>query len=170
MNFGQPGCGKSTALLAALSAAGLPTSPLVREGLVAYHALEGGRLVVLGDYSSDALFPGVDRLSHSVPPHARVLAAAKLAAGATVVFEGDRLFNSKMIQYCLDHQVPHLFVVLAVDGATLAAQRAQRGTPQRSSWLDGRATMLANIQSKFLFVQTVTPAQLHAILTALLPH
>jgi hypothetical protein len=65
--------------------------------------------------------------------------------------------------------VPRLFVVLVVDGATLAAQRAQRGMPHRSTWLDVRATMLANIQSKFPFVQTVISAQLQAILTALLP-
>ena len=136
---------------------------------MAYHALDGGRLVVQGDYSSDTLFPGVDRLSHSAPPHARALVASKLAAAATVVFEGDRLFNGKMIQYCLDHQLPHLFVILAVDGATLAAQRMQRGTPQHGGWLDGRATMLANIQSAFPFVQTVTPAQLQAILCALTP-
>lgn len=106
--------------------------------------------IVLGDYSQ-GIFGGTDKLSMAVQPVALKIIqswAIGLDDGWTVLFEGDRLFNSSFIQSL--QSTPNLdcsWVVLQTEEDILKQRHKDRNDGQKENWLAGRKTKLANIQA-----------------------
>jgi hypothetical protein len=165
---GIPGSGKSHAIRQVLKATG--PGQLVRQpGVPTHHVLRKGSIIILGDYSDEkAAFPGTDRLSFSVQPSAESFISSAVKSGAVVVFEGDRLFNSRTIEFAKAKRLPHRFLVLQVPAGCRTRQAALRGHPQSATFLKRCTTKLAHISQRHPGVQIVTQQQLARVLRDLI--
>lgn len=103
-------------------------------------------VAILGRYDEDpkqVQFPGTDRLSMSIAPTAREWIAED-PMGRNVLFEGDRLGNLKMADWCIAQGYDFLLVVIEVHEAVLAARRREERV-QRDAFVKGQATKVANL-------------------------
>ena len=148
---GEPATGKSTIMRRVLELLG-PGSPFAH-GLCRFtlHSSVAGHPVsVLGMYEGEG-FPGTDRLSMGVQPHA-VSYLRSLSGPATVVFEGDRLFNGKFLTAAKGCGPLEVYVI-ETDPALLSMRHAlARADTQSETWLAGRRTKVANIKRDFKHV------------------
>lgn len=114
---------------------------------------------VLGEYDGQ-IFAGTDRLSMDAQKHMPDFLAYifQLRSKVVVLFEGDRLFNTKMITLLNDvvgaENVAK--VCLAVSEDTLRKRHNKRGDSQSGSWLKGRATKIQNTVNAFPDMMTWT--------------
>lgn len=139
---GEPGAGKST-LMKRLIDHYKPTPKYDAVKLVPY--LQAGNLYILGKYEEGEVFSGTDRMSMAVQPEA-VKFLATLPEDATVMYEGDRLFNSSFLEHCNANYV--LKVIYLGTHPQVRQQRYKdRGSEQNETWLRGRETKVANILS-----------------------
>lgn len=103
-------------------------------------------VAILGRYDEDpkeVQFPGTDRLSMSIAPTVREWIAED-PMGRNVLFEGDRLGNLKMADWCIAQGYDFLLVVIAVNADILARRRAAERV-QRDAFVKGQATKVANL-------------------------
>jgi len=160
---GEPATGKTTLMQRVFP--DLPSTPVHKIRLLKYHELmRGGRLVaVMGDYSG-GIFGGTDKLSMAVLPEflsvLRVWSMERHMRGASVVFEGDRLFGRKTVlavqemkdEFPLGERVRDKWIVLTTDPGELEQRHASRGDTQSASWLQGRATKAKRLLDEFRFI------------------
>lgn len=141
---GEPGTGKSALVARLIHKYGL--NQVAKYGTCYMHVGEGlPGLYVLGRYDDPAhAFPGTDRLSMAVITDALQFIGSKRSG--VVVFEGDRLFNSKFIDGAQVDE--RLVLLLHTTPSVLKARRearAEKGNNQTATFLKGRATKYRNL-------------------------
>lgn len=103
---------------------------------------------ILGKY--DPWYPrkgyamGTDLLSMAVQPQAeKFISNTK----SFVLFEGDRLFTGKFLDYIINQGKSCLFIILEAEQDTLNKRYEDRGSNQSDKFLNGRRTKYENIWS-----------------------
>jgi molybdopterin-guanine dinucleotide biosynthesis protein len=135
---GYPGSGKSTIvrrMIELLEKQG-HTFKSERKGIVSW--MESKELIILGTYAPSETFPGTDRFPLNVQPEAQKFLLSKASGGKVIFFEGDRLFNEKMLAFLEEH----FEVVLCIVSMSrkLLEQRRNARSEQNVSWRKGRET------------------------------
>lgn len=138
---GIPGTGKSTLMKKYMLNKNLEFKELRK--LVSGHVNEN--LVILGDYSNlEHVFPGSDRFSMAVQPEAETFF---LENNKNVVFEGDRIFNNKMLSFIRDNGYDLLIIILEANDKLLQDRYDLRGSDQSDKFISGRKTKYENIKN-----------------------
>lgn len=144
---GEPATGKSCLMDRLMNSFG--EGSCYKSGLLVYHHFAEENAFVLGKYGDGEKFEGTDRLSMAVQPQAFGTLAAwsrdKSFRDATVLFEGDRLFNVSFL-HALD-PLPlrkFWFVTMARD-EELKRRHGHRKDSQSDKWLKGRKKKISNI-------------------------
>lgn len=136
---GIPGTGKTT-LMRKLLNSNISELKEFRK-LVKGH--EYDELIVLGDYSdNDKVFAGSDTFSMAVQPEAEAFFEENMK---NVIFEGDRIFNSKMLEF-IDSRYDLLVVILEADDAVVQERYKERGSEQSDKFINGRKTKYENVK------------------------
>lgn len=157
---GEPATGKSTLVKSIL--AELEPSHAFSFGRMKGHVVKSMNLWILGVYNPDETFPGTDRLSMSVQPHA-VEFLKQLSLGLSpglgvderpasrrpsVLFEGDRLVNGKFLHVCSSMAELQFFVLTTTRGTKDLRHEIRKDT-QSMEFLTGRATKTKNLCAMF---------------------
>jgi len=111
-------------------------------------------------YEGEGYAQGTDRLSMSVQPHAETFFKnldRYSASHSNCIFEGDRLFNLKMLRYLLN-ETNHkcLFLVLDCNSSMLIERYRKRNSNQSAKFIQGRFTKYNNIIHKLKLNVTIT--------------
>jgi dephospho-CoA kinase len=139
---GEPGAGKTTLMKEIIKHYGVePKYDAFK--LVPY--LQKGNIYVLGKYEEGEVFSGTDRMSMAVQPEA-IKFLASLKPGATVFFEGDRLFTSSFLEDCLN-KYDLKIIYLSTHKLVREERYKERGSNQNETWLQGRETKISNIMT-----------------------
>lgn len=141
MIIGEPATGKST-LIRQLMA----SRPWVFQKLkwVPHH--RNNESAILGDYSSSSeMFPGTDRLSMAVQPHARQW--IRESGAQMFLFEGDRLGNLKFIEQLMADGHDLKVIRLMADKHTRQTRSIIQRRAQDSTFLRSRETKLRNMST-----------------------
>jgi len=112
-------------------------------------------LYILGKYANDGnVFQGTDRLSMAVQPDA-VAFFDSLETG-NVIFEGDRLFNGKMLDFLQD-KFPNDFkiLILTVKDSTLDQRHIDRKDDQDDKFKNSRKTKISNIMGSLTLMDYI---------------
>ena len=147
---GEPATGKSAAMQAYITHLRAREDPkLVHFQTCVTTVFEQHQLGILGRYTPGERFPGTDRLSMSVQPHALAyltwLHTSRTPQVRTVVFEGDRLFNLKFFSALRAAGIPYQVLGLQATEATKARRHRLRHDDQREVFLRSRATKVGNV-------------------------
>jgi len=110
-------------------------------------------LYVLGKYEEGELFAGTDRLSMAVQPIAQEFVEE---CQSNILFEGDRLTNSKFYDFLLKQDAKVEFIVLTVENDTMKQRYKDRGSDQSETFLKGRETKIGNILNNFDYMDVTT--------------
>jgi hypothetical protein len=143
--IGQPGAGKTTVLRCTLERLGTDFG-MYRLGLISGRYYPKQNVLVLGKYS-DNPFSGTDCWSHqyykdlhrffqTVPP------------SVTIVGEGNKITTRRFLDTALEYTKDLSLVVLTAPDHLTQERREGRG-PQKSAWVKGIATRVANIQADY---------------------
>lgn len=136
---GVPCVGKSTVMRKLMAASGVWT--FVPQKNLAHHRHEDSGAIILGRYDEEHQFPGTDRLSMGVQPHA--VQALYQHAGA-ILFEGARLGTPSFIRSARESGRDVTVCVLTMSPTALHARReAERVQPEK--FLRTQATKVANL-------------------------
>lgn len=159
---GEPATGKTTLMFKLISMADdwVTCKP---EKLLDAMFSKKLNLYILGKYENDGnLFQGTDRLSMAVQPDAdkffSVLSNAFNLPGHNpgVIFEGDRLFNGKMLDR-LSELFPDAFkvLILTVKNSTLDQRHIDRKDDQDDKFKNSRKTKISNIMSSLTLMDYI---------------
>jgi molybdopterin-guanine dinucleotide biosynthesis protein len=110
---------------------------------------------ILGKYEhGDNAFQGTDRLSMAVQPDA--LAFFESLDDGNVIFEGDRLFNGKMLDF-LQEKFPNDFkvLILTVKNSTLDQRHIDRKDDQDDKFKNSRKTKISNIMGSLTLMDYI---------------
>ena len=114
-------------------------------------------LFVLGKYEEGEKFGGTDRYSMAVQPAAAEFFTETLEDGAKVVYEGDRIFNSKMLNLLNDDPTIDLeIIMLQVEEDEMHDRHVQREDTQSETFIKGRRTKYANISGSFYLMEVTS--------------
>jgi len=115
-------------------------------------------LYILGKYANDGnVFQGTDRLSMAVQPDAENFFADLWdAKDVNVIFEGDRLFNAKLLEK-LSHTFPTGFkiLILRAKDSTLDQRHIDRKDDQDDKFKNSRKTKISNIRSSLVLMDYI---------------
>lgn len=155
--FGTPGVGKSTLVWRLIDAVGESSWREWQIETLRFLHCERLNLSVLGRWTrehdgSRSRYPGADRLSMSVQPHAEKFLEETTSS---VLIEGDRFSNSSFVEHliCLDDQA--LILNLVGDPAIVAERQRTRGDDRTEKFLKARETKYANIRQHPLYSERV---------------
>jgi hypothetical protein len=125
--------------------------------LVTYMQSNKG-LIILGNYSPGETFPGTDRFPMNVQPEAaeflawlqeeNIIALNEGKQGFTVLFEGDRLFNGKILNWFQQAKFDLVLCIVTTEQKLLETRRNERSA-QNETWRKGRATKVDRIAMEF---------------------
>lgn len=150
---GYPGSGKSTIVrrvLEELTKQGYKFLTYKFEKYVTYLRSEQG-LIVLGTYGKNEDFPGTDRFAMNAQPEAMAFLEEFRDITHneyTVLFEGDRLFNAKMLDWLKDNGFSIVLCIVETHWAKLETRRNARSN-QSETWRKGRHTKVDRIIMKY---------------------
>lgn len=114
------------------------------------------KTAVLGRYDDSEPFGGTDRFSMAVQPEAEEFFRKK-AGPMRVVFEGDRLFNSTMLEFLANEPGIELQILLiTADEKLIEDRHVFRKDTQSDVFKKGRETKYNNIRSNFLLMDYIT--------------
>lgn len=119
-------------------------------------------LYILGKYVNDGnVFQGTDRLSMAVQPDAEKFFMELDYAGkpVNVIFEGDRLFNAKLLeQLATGFQDNLKILILKVNNSTLDQRHIDRKDDQDEKFKTSRKTKISNIRSSLVLMDYIEVA------------
>lgn len=119
-------------------------------------------LYILGKYVNDGnVFQGTDRLSMAVQPDAEKFFMELDYDGnpVNVIFEGDRLFNAKMLeQLAAAFQEDFKILILKVKNDTLEQRHIDRKDDQDEKFKTSRKTKISNIRSSLVLMDYIEVA------------
>lgn len=139
---GAPGSGKSTLVKRIMAERQVDQTNFTEVQLVPYHYNKN--LMVLGRYDGEGYAQGTDRMSMAVQPKAIDFLNTLKLHNRTLIFEGDRLFNSSFLEYCVENHDTTI-LVLKTTKAVQASRFIERGSEQNETWLRGRESKVNNI-------------------------
>lgn len=121
------------------------------------------RLYVIGKYErDDNQFQGTDRLSMAVHPQAEKFMTnlaydyANMAdKHINVIFEGDRLFSSKFLEYCQDLADNFSVLILSVDNTLIEQRHIDREDTQSKKFKQSKETKISNIAASFFLMDYI---------------
>lgn len=115
-------------------------------------------LYILGKYADDGnVFQGTDRLSMAVQPDAqKFFDELHYDGDVSVIFEGDRLFNGKMLDF-LQEKFPNDFkvLILTVKDSTLDQRHIDRKDDQDDKFKNSRKTKISNIMGSLTLMDYI---------------
>lgn len=116
-------------------------------------------LYILGKYANDGnVFQGTDRLSMAVQPDAQKFFDELTSDEdpVNVIFEGDRLFNGKMLDF-LQEKFPNDFkvLILTVKDSTLDQRHIDRKDDQDDKFKNSRKTKISNIMGSLTLMDYI---------------
>jgi dephospho-CoA kinase len=144
---GEPCTGKTTLVKRFVNECGLSfTKKRVNKLLDLLHNEEKS-IYILGVYDDNVgTFQGTDKLSMAVQPD--VVDFLNNLKTGTVIFEGDRLFNNKMMNHLSDNFGEDLMVlVLKASDDILNERHIDRNDDQSDSFKQSRRTKVNNIMT-----------------------
>jgi hypothetical protein len=159
---GEPATGKTTLMFRLISMADDWVISKPEKLLDAMYSKKLN-LYILGKYANDGnVFQGTDRLSMAVQPDANAffsnLAYESNADGhnVNVIFEGDRLFNGKMLDK-LSELFPNDFkvLILTVKDSTLDQRHIDRKDDQDDKFKNSRKTKISNIMGSLTLMDYI---------------
>jgi hypothetical protein len=159
---GEPATGKTTLMFRLISMAD-DWQTVKPEKLLDAMYSKKLNLYILGKYVDDGnVFQGTDRLSMAVQPDATAffsnLAYESNADGhsVNVIFEGDRLFNGKMLDR-LSELFPNDFkiLILTVKDSTLDQRHIDRKDDQDDKFKNSRKTKISNIMGSLTLMDYI---------------
>ena len=151
---GEPATGKTTLMFKLISMADDWQTVKPQKLLDAMYS-EKLNLYILGKYETgDNVFQGTDRLSMAVQPDA--VAFFESLENANVIFEGDRLFNGKMLDR-LSELFPNDFKVLILTAShgTKEQRHVDRKDDQDDKFKNSRATKISNIMGSLTLMDYI---------------
>ena len=159
---GEPATGKTTLMFKLISMA--DDWQIVKpEKLLDAMYSKKLNLYILGKYVNDGnVFQGTDRLSMAVQPDAeKFFSALEYESNANdhsvnVIFEGDRLFNGKMLDQ-LASAFPNDFkvLILKVKDNTLDQRHIDRKDDQDDKFKNSRKTKISNIMGSLTLMDYI---------------
>jgi hypothetical protein len=162
---GEPATGKTTLMFKLISMAD-DWKICKPEKLLDAMYSEKLNLYILGKYANDGnVFQGTDRLSMAVQPDAEKFFVG-LDSDSTqggyninVIFEGDRLFNGKMLDR-LSELFPNDFkiLILTVKDSTLDQRHIDRKDDQDDKFKNSRKTKISNIMGSLTLMDYIETA------------
>lgn len=171
---GEPATGKTHLMRSILAELGPPELLRKRHwklGLLIGSEHTKAKVHVLGDYRGPDKYAGTDRLTMELSPPAVTwllwLNRTDLFNGWTVLLEGDRLFNGKLMRSLEEARARTIWVLLTASEGMKSARRGGREDTKPESFLKGRRTKLANLAKDFKLQTFVhhEPADTRAITT-----
>lgn len=112
-------------------------------GLLRGHYNQDNNLSLLGIYNEDSVFLGTDKLSMAVNKHfIKYIEANK----RNILFEGDRLFSLKNIEF-INQYYDLRVIVLNNTKKVIEERHQQRNDSQSEKFIKGRYTKIQNIIS-----------------------
>ena len=151
---GEPATGKTTLMFKLISMAD-DWQVVKPEKLLDAMYSKKLNLYILGKYANDSnVFQGTDRLSMAVQPDA--VAFFESIKDANVIFEGDRLFNGKMLDR-LSELFPNDFKVLVLTAShdTKEQRHVDRKDDQDDKFKNSRATKISNIMGSLTLMDYI---------------
>jgi hypothetical protein len=112
---------------------------------------------ILGKYEKGSTFQGTDRLSMAVQPDAEKFISNLHYENSNVniIFEGDRLFNSKFLEHISKH-TKHFEILLLQAKPDIVKQRhIDRNDTQTEKFINSRKTKLENINSSLVLMDYI---------------
>ncbi len=159
---GEPATGKTTLMFKLISMAD-DWKICKPEKLLDAMYSEKLNLYILGKYENDGnAFQGTDRLSMAVQPDAEKFFIGldndsnQGGYDLNVIFEGDRLFNAKMLDF-LSEKFPENFkvLILTVKNSTLDQRHIDRKDDQDDKFKNSRKTKISNIRSSLTLMDYI---------------
>lgn len=159
---GEPATGKSTLMFKLISMAD-DWQTVKPEKLLDAMYSKKLNLYILGKYENDGnVFQGTDRLSMAVQPDADKFFSNLehesniVGDSPNVIFEGDRLFNGKMLEK-LAYLFPNDFkmIILTVKNSTLDQRHIDRKDDQDDKFKNSRKTKISNICSSLVLMDYI---------------
>ena len=136
---GIPGTGKTTLMRKFLDGRDLKLKTFRK--LVVGHEFDD--LIVLGDYSdNESVFAGTDKFSMAVQSESDTFFKENTK---NVVFEGDRIFNSKTLEP-LSENYELLILILETEDSEVEKRYKERGSEQSDKFINGRRTKCENVK------------------------
>ena len=145
---GVPASGKTTLMFEILKRLSAVCMPIhFKEGLVVGLQYPRLKTYVIGDYTAYTTFAGTDKMSMAAQP-AVLNWLLTIPYDATVLFEGDRLFNASFFQKIQATENLYIYILLVHEH--IQKERCEeRHSDQSPAFMKGRITKLANIQKSF---------------------
>lgn len=163
---GEPATGKSSLMRWFMNSLG--EGNCYKSGLLVYHHFQEPNVFVLGKYGDGKRFEGTDRLSMAVQPIAFGTISAwsrdKSFREATVLFEGDRLFNVSFLAALDGLNLRRYWFITMAKEDELKSRHADRKDTQTEKWLKGRKKKISNILAErkdIKILRNDTKADLH---------
>jgi len=159
---GEPATGKTTLMFKLISMAD-DWQVVKPEKLLDAMYSKKLNLYILGKYANDGnVFQGTDRLSMAVQPDAEKFFSSLQYESNTndhsvnVIFEGDRLFNGKLLDK-LSEWFPNSFKVLVLTAkkSTKEQRHLDRNDDQDDKFKNSRATKISNIMSSLTLMDYI---------------
>ena len=151
---GEPATGKTTLMFRLISMA--DDWQIVKpEKLLDAMYSKKLNLYILGKYANDGnVFQGTDRLSMAVQPDAEKFFSS--CNDVNVIFEGDRLFNGKLLDK-LSESFPNDFKVLVLTAShgTKEQRHVDRKDDQDDKFKNSRATKISNIMGSLTLMDYI---------------
>lgn len=151
---GEPATGKTTLMFKLISMADDWQTVKPQKLLDAMYSKKLN-LYILGKYENDGnVFQGTDRLSMAVQPDA--VAFFESLNEGNVIFEGDRIFNGKMLDR-LSELFPNDFkvVILTASHDTKEQRHVDRKDDQDDKFKNSRATKISNIMGSLTLMDYI---------------
>jgi dephospho-CoA kinase len=113
---------------------------------------------ILGKYEKGSTFQGTDRLSMAVQPDAEKFISSLNYedSDVNVIFEGDRLFNSKFLEHCSKNTKRFNIILLQVAADIVKQRHINRNDTQTEKFINGRKTKLDNISSSLVLMDYIS--------------
>lgn len=152
---GEPATGKTTLMFKLISMADDWKSVKPEKLLDAMYS-EKLNLYILGRYVDDGnVFQGTDRLSMAVQPDAEKFfsSLSSESNNVNVIYEGDRLFNAKLLEKLSDWFPEDLkILVLSTSHKTKEKRHRDRNDNQNEKFKTSRETKISNIMSSLVLM------------------
>ena len=151
---GEPATGKTTLMFKLISMADDQQTVKPQKLLDAMYSKKLN-LYILGKYENDGnVFQGTDRLSMAVQPDA--VAFFESLNEGNIIFEGDRIFNGKMLDR-LSELFPNDFKVLILTAShnTKEQRHVDRKDDQDDKFKNSRATKISNIMGSLTLMDYI---------------
>lgn len=112
---------------------------------------------ILGKYERGSTFQGTDRLSMAVQPDAEKFIST--TKDANILFEGDRLFNSKFLEHISSHANNLQILVLEAQNDIIKQRHIDRNDTQDDKFINSRRTKISNISSSLVLMDYINVMQ-----------